>query len=60
MHLTFYVKVLGRSKKNKGAYLNGSMLFLQLFYFNLVVHSGVYVDKSLHHIVSWDNNLACK
>ncbi|KAL6270591.1 hypothetical protein ACE6H2_027502 [Prunus campanulata] len=47
-------------KSKKVAYVNGSLLFLQLFYFDSIVHSGVYVDKSLDPIVSWDNNLAWK
>ncbi|BFG42026.1 hypothetical protein CerSpe_283000 [Prunus speciosa] len=47
-------------KSKKVAYVNGSLLFLQLFYFDSIVHGGVYVDKSLDPIVSWDNNLAWK
>ncbi|CAL8091593.1 unnamed protein product [Prunus armeniaca] len=39
----------------KVSYVNGSLLFLQLFYFDSILHSGVYVDKSLDPIVSWDN-----
>ncbi|KAI5348692.1 hypothetical protein L3X38_001579 [Prunus dulcis] len=43
-------------KAKKVAYVNGSLLFLQLLYFDSIVHGGVYVDKSLDPIVSWDNN----
>ncbi|CAL2276804.1 unnamed protein product [Prunus armeniaca] len=46
-------------KAKKVAYVNGSLLFLQLFYFDSIVHGGVYVDKSLDPIVSWDNNSHC-
>ncbi|KAI5337647.1 hypothetical protein L3X38_016918 [Prunus dulcis] len=47
-------------KAKKVAYVNGSLLFLQLFYFNSIVHGGVYVDKSLDPIVSRDNNSVWK
>ncbi|BFG37871.1 hypothetical protein CerSpe_241450 [Prunus speciosa] len=47
-------------KAKKVAYVNGSLLFLQLFYFDSIVHGGVYVDKSLDPIVSWDNNSVWK
>ncbi|KAI5324058.1 hypothetical protein L3X38_033131 [Prunus dulcis] len=43
-------------KAKKVAYVNGSLLFLQLFYFDSIIHGGVYVDKSLDPIMSWDNN----
>lgn len=39
-------------KMNKVLYVNGSLLFLQLFYFDSIVHSEVYVDKVLDPIVS--------
>ncbi|BBH02430.1 Aminotransferase-like, plant mobile domain family protein [Prunus dulcis] len=47
-------------KAKKVAYVNGSLLFLQLLYFDSIVHGGVYVDKSLDPIVSWDNNSVWK
>lgn len=47
-------------KAKEVAYVNGSLLFLQLFYFDSIVHGGVYVDKSVDPILSWDNNLAWK
>ncbi|VVA36786.1 PREDICTED: unnamed product, partial [Prunus dulcis] len=34
-------------KAKKVAYVNGSLLFLQLLYFDSIVHGGVYVDKWL-------------
>ncbi|KAI5338218.1 hypothetical protein L3X38_017489 [Prunus dulcis] len=39
-------------KAKKVAYVNRSLLFLQLFYFDSIVHGGVCVDKSLDPIVS--------
>ncbi|CAL9018523.1 unnamed protein product [Prunus brigantina] len=45
-------------KAKKVAYVNGSLLFL--FYFDTIVYGGVYVDKSLDPIVSWDNNSVWK
>ncbi|CAL8149313.1 unnamed protein product [Prunus armeniaca] len=44
----------------KVSYVNGSLLFLQLFYFDSILHGGVYVDKSLDPIVSWDNKSVWK
>ncbi|ONH94452.1 hypothetical protein PRUPE_7G017400, partial [Prunus persica] len=47
-------------KAKKVAYVNGSLLFLQLLYFDSIFHGGVYVDKSLDPIMSWDNNSVWK
>ncbi|XP_020420402.1 uncharacterized protein LOC18775894 [Prunus persica] len=47
-------------KAKKVSYVNGSLLFLQLLYFDSILHGGVYVDKSLDPIVSWDNKSVWK
>ncbi|XP_034219169.1 uncharacterized protein LOC117630574 [Prunus dulcis] len=47
-------------KAKKVLYVNGSLLFLQLLYFDSILHGGVYVDKSLDPIVSWDNKSVWK
>ncbi|KAI5316800.1 hypothetical protein L3X38_036507 [Prunus dulcis] len=47
-------------KAKKVAYVNGSLLFLQLLYVDSIIHGGVYVDNSLDPIVSWDNNSVWK
>ncbi|KAI5330825.1 hypothetical protein L3X38_020951 [Prunus dulcis] len=47
-------------KAKKVAYVSGSLLFLQLLYFDSIVHGGVFVDKSVDPIVSWDNNSVWK
>ncbi|KAI5338684.1 hypothetical protein L3X38_017956 [Prunus dulcis] len=47
-------------KAKKVAYVSRSLLFLQLLYFDSIVHGGVFVDKSVDPIVSWDNNSVWK